>query len=69
MGCGCGGGGGGRRPVTAPKLPHGTGKITENIGKLHPSVLHMQNIRKLADERRKVETLRREQLLRALSKP
>jgi hypothetical protein len=69
MGCGCGGGGGARRQAAAPRLPPATGKITENVAKLHPNVLQMQNIQKIADERRKVERLKREQLLKALARP
>jgi len=67
MGCGCGGGG--RRQAAAPKLPQSTGNVTENVAKLHPNVLHMQNIQKIAEERRKVEKLKREQLLKALARP
>lgn len=66
MGCGCGGG---RRNAAAPKLPPSTGKVTENAGKLHPNVVQMQNIQRIAEERRKVEKLRREQLLKALARP
>jgi hypothetical protein len=70
MGCGCGGGGGGgRRNAAAPKLPPAIGQISENIAKLHPNVLQVQNIQKIADERRKVERLKREQLLKALARP
>lgn len=65
MGCGCGG----RRAAMAPKLPSAIGKVTENAGKLHPSVVQMQSIQKIADERRKVERLKREQLLKALARP
>lgn len=68
MGCGCGGGGG-RRPAAAPRLPPSTGKVTENVGKLHPNVVQMQYIQKIAEERRKVEKLKREQLLKALARP
>lgn len=68
MGCGCGGGGG-RRNALAPKLPPATGRVTENAGRLHPNVAHMQQIQKLAEERRKVERLKREQLLKALARP
>ena len=67
MACGCGGGA--RRPAAAPKLPPSTGKVTENVGKLHPNFLQMQKVQQLADERRKVERLKREQLLKALAKP
>jgi hypothetical protein len=66
MGCGCGGG---RRNAAAPKLPPATGKVTENVGKLHPNVVQMQNIQRIAEERRKVERLKREQLLKALARP
>lgn len=69
MGCGCGGGGGARRNAAAPRLPPATEKIIENVAKLHPNVLQMQNIQKIADERRKVERLKREQLLKALARP
>jgi len=65
MGCGCGG----RRNAAAPKLPPATGKVTENVGKLHPNVVQMQNIQRIAEERRKVEKLKREQLLKALARP
>lgn len=68
MGCGCGGGGA-RRAALAPKLPPATGQVTENAGKLHPNAVQMQNVLKLAEERRKVETLKREQMLRALKRP
>jgi len=68
MGCGCGGGGA-RRPAMAPKLPTAMNKVTENAGKLHPNVVQMQNVLKLADEHRKVEMLKREQMLRALKRP
>lgn len=68
MGCGCGGGGG-RRLAAAPKLPPSTGKVTENVSRLHPNVVHMHNIQKIAEERRKVEKLKREQLLKALARP
>ena len=65
MGCGCGGGGrGARRNASAPQLAHN--HTTENVANLHPNVLHMQNIQKIAEERRKVERLRREHLLKAL---
>ncbi len=67
MGCGCGGGG--NRPAAAPRLPPPTGRVTENVGQLHPNVKQMQHILKLAEESRKVQKLRREQLLKALSKP
>ena len=68
MGCGCGGGGG-RRQAAAPKLPAATGKVAESASKLHPSIVHMQNIQKVAEEqRRKVEKLKREQLLKALAR-
>lgn len=67
MGCGCGGGG--RRPAAAPKLPPATGRATENVGQLHPSVVQMQKVLKLAEESRKVQKLRREQLLKALARP
>jgi hypothetical protein len=53
----------------APKLPTAMNQITENAGKLHPNVTKMQNVLKLADERRKVEMLKREQMLRALKRP
>lgn len=66
MGCGCGGG---RRNAAAPKLPPATGKVTENVGKLHPNAVQMQNITRIAEERRKVERLKREQLLKALARP
>ena len=66
MGCGCGGG---RRNAAAPRLPPATGKVIENVGKLHPNVVQMQNIQKIAEERRKVERLKREQLLKALARP
>jgi hypothetical protein len=65
MGCGCGGG---QRKAQAPKLPV-SNIVTENVANLHPNVLHMQNIQKLAEERRKVERLKREQLLKALLRP
>ena len=68
MGCGCGGGGA-KRQVAAPKLPSSNQQITENTGKLHPNVLQMQNILKLSEERRKIERLKREQLLKALIRP
>lgn len=67
MGCGCGGGG--RRNAAAPNLSIQSNRVTENVANLHPNVLHMQNIQRIAEERRKVEKLRREQLLKALSKP
>ena len=67
MGCGCGGGG--RRNVATPQLSAHSNRVTENVANLHPNVLQMQNIQKINDERRKVERLRREQLLKALSKP
>jgi len=63
--CGCGGGG--SRPAHAPRLQPRTNMA--NVPTLHPNVLHMQNVQKLAEERRKVERLKREQLLKALSKP
>jgi hypothetical protein len=65
MGCGCGG----NRPAAAPRLPPATGKVTDHAGKLHPNVQQMQNILKMAEESRRVQKLRREQLLKALSKP
>lgn len=68
MGCGCGGGGA-RRKAAAPSLPPSTGKVAEVASKLHPSVVNMQNIQKIAEERRKVERLKREQLLKALARP
>ncbi len=64
--CGCGGGG--RRMATAPKLPANQNQAID-AAKLHPNVVQMHNIQRLAEERRKVERLRREQLLKALAKP
>ena len=68
MGCGCGGGGA-KRQAAAPKLPLAMGQVTGSAGNLHPNVAQMQNVLKLADERRKVEMLKREQMLRALKRP
>lgn len=64
MGCGCGGGRGSSR--VAPKLP-----TTSNVApaNLHPNVQMVQNIQRLADERRKVERLKREQLIKSLLRP
>lgn len=71
MGCGCGGGGGGgagRRSVKAPQLP-ANNNIANNASKLHPSVAHINAVQQLAEERRKLGRLKREQLLKALAKP
>lgn len=66
MGCGCGGGG--NRAVQAPQIAPNN-NMANRAAKLHPAAQAIQNIQKLADERRKVEKLKREQLIKALSKP
>lgn len=68
MGCGCGGGA--RRNAQAPKMNMANSNVVASAAsRLHPNVEMVQNIQKIAEERRKVEKLRREQLLKALSKP
>jgi hypothetical protein len=63
MGCGCGAKA--NRPVQVPHLQNNI----VNQAQLHPNVVAMQNVQKLAEERRKVERLRREHLLKALTRP
>jgi hypothetical protein len=66
--CGCGGGGA-NRAVQAPKLPVNNSPTSAvTAAALHPSVQHMQAVQRLAEERRKVERLRREQLLNRIVK-
>ena len=67
MGCGCGGGA--KRPAQAPKFQANSNIIAESAARLHPNAEMVRNIQRLSEERRKVEKLRREQLLKALSKP
>lgn len=66
MGCGCGARA--NRPVQVPHLQQNVGMV-QNAAQLHPNVVAMQNVQKLAEERRKVERLRREHLLKALTRP
>lgn len=66
MGCGCGGRA--NRPVQVPHLQQNN-NVVNNAAQLHPNVVAMQNAQKLAEERRKVERLRREHLLKALTRP
>jgi hypothetical protein len=67
MGCGCSGGA--RRPAQAPKMQTSSNIVSETVSKLHPNAEIVRNIQRLSEERRKIERLRREQLLKALSKP
>ena len=67
MGCGCGAKA--NRPVQVPHLQNNVGMAQEAAQQLHPNVVAMQNVQKLAEERRKVERLRREHLLKALARP
>ena len=74
MGCGCSGGGA-NRPAQAPRLPVNVtspSSVTSSVAdaaRMHPSAINLQNIQRLAEERRKLSKLKREQLLKALSKP
>jgi hypothetical protein len=64
--CGCGGGGA-ARSVKAPQIAN-TNLVAKRAA-MHPAAQAIENIQKLADERRKVERLRREQLIKAMLKP
>ena len=68
MGCGCGGGRA-NRPVQVPHMQNNVGMVQQEVAQLHPNVVAMHNIQKLTEERRKVERLRREHLLKVLTKP
>jgi hypothetical protein len=68
MGCGCGGNAG-RRLTQVPQMPARNNAIADNASTLHPSVVKMQNVQRLAEEKRKIGRLNRERLLKALSRP
>jgi hypothetical protein len=65
MGCGCGGGA--ARSVKAPQITNTN--LVAGRAAMHPAAQAIENIQKLADERRKTERLRRELLIKAMLKP
>ncbi len=69
MGCGCGARA--NRPTQVPHLQNNNNVVQQAVQQqqLHPNVVAMQNVQKLAEERRKVERLRREHLIKALARP
>lgn len=66
--CSCGGGGRAARPVMAPKLPNNN-NVANAVAKLHPNAQIIQNVQRIAEEKRKIAKLRREQLLKVLKRP